>query len=111
MVGHKNYKLITEHGAWFKDREKEWVMLEALTNNWFGAILPILENYMDRTPGSLIEEKAYSLAWHYRNVDPDLGKRRASQLISTLGDLIINHNLEILEGDKVIEVKVIGVNK
>jgi len=109
--GHKNYKLITEHGAWFKDREKEWVMLEALTNSWFGAILPILENYMDRTPGSLIEEKAYSLAWHYRNVDPDLGKRRASQLISTLGDLIINHNLEILEGDKVIEVKVSGVNK
>ena len=109
--GHKNYKLITEHGAWFKDREKEWVMLEALTNSWFEAILPILDSYMDRTPGSLIEEKVYSLAWHYRNVDPDLGKRRASQLISTLESLIVNHNLEILEGDKVVEIKVSGVNK
>lgn len=109
--GHKNYKLIAEHGAWFKDRAKDWVMLEALTNNWFEAILPILENFMDRTPGSLIEEKAYSLAWHYRNMDPDLGKRSASQLISTLEGLIANHNLEILEGDKVIEVKVSGVNK
>ena len=108
---HKNYKLITEHGAWFKDREKDWVQLEALTNNWFSAILPILENFMDRTPGSLIEEKAYSLAWHYRNTDPDLGSRRANQLISTLEGLIVNHNLEILEGDKVIEIKVSGVNK
>ena len=109
--GHKNYKLIAEHGAWFKDRNKDWVMLEALTNNWFGFILPILENFMDRTPGSLIEEKAYSLTWHYRNMDPDLGKRRASQLISTLEGLIANHNLEIMEGDKVIEVKLSGVNK
>lgn len=109
--GHKNYKLITEHGAWYKDREKDWVMLEALTNNWFGAILPILESFMDRTPGSLIEEKVYSLAWHYRNTDPDLGSRRAKQLISTLEGLIVNHNLEILEGDKVVEIKISGVNK
>ena len=109
--GHKNYKLITEHGAWYKDRKKDWVMLEALTNNWFGSILPILESFMDRTPGSLIEEKAYSLAWHYRNTDPDLGSQRANQLISTLEGLIVNHNLEILEGDKVIEIKVSGVNK
>ncbi len=109
--GHKNYKLIAEHGAWFKDADKDWVMLEALTNTWFESVLPILENFMDRTPGSLIEEKAYSLTWHYRNMDPDLGKSRASQLISTLEGLITNHNLEIMEGDKVIEVKVSGVNK
>ena len=109
--GHKNYKLITEHGAWFKDRDKDWIMLEALTNNWFGAILPILESFMDRTPGALIEEKVYSLAWHYRNSDPDLGQRRANQLVSTIEGLISNHNLEILEGDKVIEIKVSGVNK
>lgn len=109
--GHKDYKLIAEHGAWFKDQGKDWIMLEALTNNWFESILPVLENFMDRTPGSLIEEKAYSLTWHYRNMDPDLGKIRASQLISTLKGLIVNHNLEIMEGDKVIEVKVSGVNK
>ena len=111
MVSHKNYKMITEHGAWFKDKDKEWEMLEAVTNNWFGSILPILENFMDRTPGSLIEEKAFSLAWHYRNTDPDLGKLRANQLKSTIEHLISNNNLEILEGDKVLEIKVSGVNK
>ena len=109
--GHKDYKLITEHGAWFKDGKKEWEMLEALTNDWFEVIIPVLERFMDRTPGSLIEEKAFSVAWHFRNTDPDLGQRRANQLKSTLQDLIANNNLEILEGDKVIEIKVSGVNK
>ncbi|WP_010521986.1 bifunctional alpha,alpha-trehalose-phosphate synthase (UDP-forming)/trehalose-phosphatase [Aquimarina agarivorans] len=108
---HKNYTLITEHGAWLKDGEKDWEMLEALNNDWFGVILPILERFMDRTPGSLIEEKAFSLAWHYRNTDPDLGQRRANELQSTIQDLIANHNLEILEGDKVLEIKISGVNK
>lgn len=108
---HKDYTLITEHGAWLKEGKKEWKMLEALNNDWFGVILPILERFMDRTPGSLIEEKAFSLAWHYRNTDPDLGQRRANELQSTIQSLIANHNLEILEGDKVLEIKISGVNK
>jgi len=86
-------------------------MLEALTNDWFEVILPVLERFTDRTPGSLIEEKAFSVAWHFRNTDPELGQRRANQLKSTIQGLIANHNLEILEGDKVIEIKVSGVNK
>jgi len=109
--GHKDYKLITEHGAWYKDGVKDWEMLEALTNDWFEIIIPVLERFTDRTPGSLIEEKAFSVAWHFRNTDPELGQRRANQLKSTIQDLIANHNLEILEGDKVVEIKVSGVNK
>ncbi len=109
--GHKNYKLITEHGAWFKDGQKDWIMLEALTSNWFEVIAPILERFTDRTPGSLIEEKAFSLAWHFRNCDPELGQRRSYELKSTIQHLIANHNLEVLEGDKVLEIKISGVNK
>ena len=30
---------------------------------------------MDRTPGSFIEDKNYSLAWHYRSTDPDFVTR------------------------------------
>ena len=109
--GHKNYTLITEHGAWLKEKERDWELLERLDNKWFEAILPVLESFTDRTPGSLIEEKRYSLAWHFRNVDPDLSKKRANALKSTIQHLIANHNLEILEGDKVIEIKVSGVSK
>lgn len=109
--GHKDYTLITEHGAWLRESNKDWEMLEVLNKDWFDVISPVLERFADRTPGSIIEEKAFSLAWHYRNCDPDLGQKRANQLKSTIQDMIANHNLEILEGDKVIEIKVSGVNK
>ncbi len=109
--GQKEYTLITEHGAWLKEAEKEWELMERLDNKWFESIAPVLESFTDRTPGSLVEEKRYSLAWHFRNVDPELGKKRANALKSTIQHLIANHNLEILEGDKVIEIKVSGVSK
>lgn len=109
--GHKNYTLITEHGAWLKESDKNWELMEMVNNSWFDSIAPILETFTDRTPGSLIEEKNYSLAWHYRNVDPDLGKKRAVEVKTTIQHLIANHNLEILDGDKVLEIKVSGVNK
>ncbi len=109
--GHTPYTLITEHGAWLRAPEHEWELLEFVDNKWFVDIAPVLESFTDRTPGSLIEEKNYSLAWHFRNVDPELGKIRARELTATIQHLIANHNLEILEGDKVIEIKVSGVNK
>ncbi len=109
--GHKDYNLVVEHGAWAKLKGKGWEVEEVLTNEWFESIFPILESFTDRTPGSLIEEKDYSLAWHYRGADPDLAKQRVRALISTISQLIANHNLEILEGDKVVEIKISGVNK
>lgn len=109
--GNSAQTLITEHGAWLKEPEQEWELLEPLSNDWFVFIEPILESFTDRTPGSIIETKKYSLAWHYRNVDPEFGNKRANNLKVTLQQLIANHNLEILEGDKVLEIKTSGVNK
>ena len=110
--GHKPYTLITEHGLWQRDKgEKDWKQLESVNNRWFEVIYPILERFTDRTPGSQIEIKNYSMAWHYRRVDPVLGEQRASELKATIEPLIANHNIEIMEGDKVLEVKVSGVNK
>jgi len=109
--GKSDQTLITEHGAWLKEITQDWELLEPLSNEWFTFIEPILESFTDRTPGSLIETKKYSLAWHFRNVDPELGNKRANSLKATLQQLIANHNLEILEGDKVLEIKTSGVNK
>ena len=66
---------------------------------------------MDRTPGSFIEEKGFSLAWHYRKANPRLGTVRARELVNDLVKLTANLNLQVLEGSKVVEVKNAGVNK
>ncbi|MTI20164.1 trehalose-phosphatase, partial [Fulvivirga sp. RKSG066] len=72
---------------------------------------PILDIYVNKTPGSFIEEKDYSLVWHYRKVETGLGELRAREIISHLKYLAVNMNLQVLEGNKVVEIKNIEVNK
>lgn len=110
----KDYNQITfiaEHGVWVKPPNGEWGMLEKIDKQWMDIIRPLISFYVDRTPRSLLEEKNYSLVWHYRNADPDLGEIRAWELKDELRALVSNLNLEIMDGDKVIEIKNSGVNK
>ena len=106
-----NITFIAEHGVWVKEGGKEWSMLEKIDRKWMESIRPTINFYVDRTPRSLLEEKNYSLVWHYRHADPDLGEIRAWELKDELRELVSNLNLEIMDGDKVIEVKNSGINK
>jgi trehalose 6-phosphate synthase/phosphatase len=103
--------MIAEHGVWFKEKKGIWQMIKPLRNDWKDQIRPILELYVDRTPGAHIEEKDFSIVWHYRKTDQDLGERRASDLKERLLDIVTPLNLSVLEGSKVIEVKNTGINK
>lgn len=107
----KKVNLICEHGVWLKRINGDWEMLTHTTNDWMPMIRPNLERYVDRTPGTFIEEKNYSLVWHFRNAETDLGELRARELKNELREMIANHNLEIMEGNKVIEVKTGGIDK
>ncbi|MCW3786015.1 bifunctional alpha,alpha-trehalose-phosphate synthase (UDP-forming)/trehalose-phosphatase [Plebeiibacterium sediminum] len=110
FAGHK-VNLICEHGVWLKTVNGDWEMLTTVNNNWMPNVRPIMEHFVDRTPGSFIEEKNYSLVWHYRKAEPDQGELRANELKDELNTHLSNHNLEIMEGNKVIEVKSGGINK
>jgi len=103
--------LIAEHGVWTKMKKGKWRIVESLDNEWKEQIRPTLERYVDRTPGSFIEEKEFSLVWHYRRADPKLTAIRASELTATLLDLTSNLDVGILEGSKVIEIKNKRINK
>jgi len=109
--GESNYHLITEHGVWIKNPNEDWQLIEHMQTDWKNSIQPVIEFYMDRTPGSFMEEKKYSLVWHYRKADPELGTLRSNELRDELAGFIANHDLEIMEGKKVIEVKNSGYNK
>ena len=103
--------LIAEHGVWIKERSGETRKLEQLSNEWKKEILPLLELFSDRTPGSFIEEKPYSLVWHYRKTEPILGTLRANELKDDLVYLTSNLGLAVFEGKKVIEIKNAIINK
>ncbi len=102
---------IAEHGVWNKNPNAEWKMTDQIEKEWMKTIEPVLQNFVDRTPRSFIEYKNYSLVWHYRHADPDMGQQRAWELKDDLKNYIANLNLEIMDGDKVIEIKNAGINK
>lgn len=103
--------LIAEHGAWKKSGAEEWFETPNLSDKWKVNVRPMLESYSDRTPGSFIEEKRYALAWHYRKVESGLGELRANELISNMRYLTREMGLQLLPGNKVIEVKNVEINK
>lgn len=110
-VGHLNVHLAAGHGVWIKRMGTEWDCLVPGGNEWKDVIRPVLDVHMSRTPGSSIEEKKFSLAWHYRRCDFELAELRVSELKEALLGLTDNLNIGILEGNKVLEIKDTSINK
>ena len=103
--------LVAEHGVWLRPRGGEWRMLKTITTEWKERVRPILQVYVDRLPGALLEEKEFSLAWHYRGADPEQASRRARELLDALAGFTRNIDVVVLEGNKVLEVRNTGVSK
>ncbi|MEH0157996.1 bifunctional alpha,alpha-trehalose-phosphate synthase (UDP-forming)/trehalose-phosphatase [Limibacter armeniacum] len=103
--------IIAEHGIWMCKNGGDFHTIEPLSQDWKQKISSIMERYVDRTPGSFLEYKDYSIAWHFRKADPEFGDMRARELIETLHYLTANMNLQTMWGNKVIEVKSRDVNK
>jgi trehalose 6-phosphate synthase/phosphatase len=110
-LGHLPLDFIAEHGVWLRRQGDEWSLFQELRADWKVELRPILEQYVRRTAGSLIEEKDYSLVWHFRRADVELGAVRARELMNHLNFMTSNTDLQVLEGNKVIEIKNAGVNK
>jgi trehalose 6-phosphate synthase/phosphatase len=103
--------LIAEHGAWLRQRGGEWRLLKSMTAEWKERVRPILQLYVDRLPGAMLEEKDFSLAWHYRNADPDQASLRVKELVDDLAGFTRNIDVQVFEGNKVVELRNSGVNK
>jgi trehalose 6-phosphate synthase/phosphatase len=103
--------LIAEHGVWLRNGHRNWRMIRNLTADWKERIRPILQLYVDRLPGALLEEKDFSLAWHYRRADPDQASVCAKELVDDLAGYTRNIDVQVFEGNKVVELRNSGVNK
>ena len=95
--------LVAEHGYFIKHKNQKWVGKETQLKNWKEDLIPVIETFSDRTPGTFIEEKKNSLVWHYRKTDPELAAERAVELKTVLSSLI-SDELHLMDGDKIIEV-------
>jgi trehalose 6-phosphate synthase/phosphatase len=81
------------------------------STDWKSTVGPILDHFVDRIPGSFLEEKKYALVWHYRMTEPEFGEWLANELVSTLEGMLAETELQALRGNKIVEVKPVWANK
>lgn len=106
--------MIAEHGALIKAKDSgEWQLNEGYEENWKDGIRPMMQIYAKRCPGAFVEEKETALAWHYRTADDkEYAARRAQELLWQLKNYIQPElNLQVIDGNKVVEVKKTAFNK
>jgi trehalose 6-phosphate synthase/phosphatase len=104
--------LHAEHGFWSRaPGARDWIPAAEVGGSWREPVLAMLRDTTARTPGSLIEVKAVALAWHYRLADLETGARRANELRLHLSQLLSNQPVEILAGNRVLEIRPHGIHK
>ena len=95
--------IVAEHGTYIR-QEGSWRSSLADDSGWKELVRPLMTDFVGRCAGSFMEEKNHSLAWHYRNVGESTGFDRSRELITTL-QALLPHQLRVIDGNKVVEVK------
>lgn len=102
--GSMNISMAAEHGAYYKNTSG-WQHNLPDSKPWNNEITDILQLFVEKTPKSMIEEKETTLVWHYRNVDAWLASLREQQLINALIEPCTRLGLQIMRGNKIVEIK------
>jgi trehalose 6-phosphate synthase/phosphatase len=105
--------LVGEHGAYVRSpRTREGERARPHPGSaWKKRVLPVLEHFIERTPGSFLEEKDLALVWHHRLADPEFGEWLAHELVSTLDEMLADTELQAIRGNKTVEVRFAWANK
>ena len=110
-LGEFNITLVAEHGASFKMRGGSWQQMVSVSDLWKDEIRRIMQLFVLRCASSFIEEKTNTIAWHYRNTQAGLGFSRSRELLNNLSQLTQNTTLQVIDGNKVVEVRIAGFDK
>jgi trehalose 6-phosphate synthase/phosphatase len=105
--------LVAEHGATIRrPGAAVWnPMRPVISSDWMNRVRPVLEHFVNRTPGSFIEEKEYSLVWHYRLSAPEFGEWLARELVAMLEGMLAETELRAIRGRKIVEIKPLWIHK
>lgn len=110
-LGNLRLDLIAEHGAWHREWGGEWESRHDADGSWKTEYIHKLGKFCRSTPGSLIEEKSYSIVWHFRQCDPILAQQRIAEIKKDFEQNANADGLQLLDGNKVLEIRNPAINK
>jgi trehalose 6-phosphate synthase/phosphatase len=107
LLGSVPIALVAEHGVWTRPwGAATWTThIDPEKHGYTNHVREMLEAYSARTPGSSVESKSIGLAWHYRNVESQLGATRAREIRLNLTQILAQQPATVIGGRKVVEVR------
>jgi trehalose 6-phosphate synthase/phosphatase len=115
--------LAAEHGAFIHKPKLKWLSgflppvfarwqrTNGMTDHWKTDVRSAMRQSASDIPAGQIEEKEFSIAFHYRNSETRALTPKLRTLRSKLKEIAQQNHLELLDGNMVIEVRVDGVHK
>jgi len=102
-LGNLPLDMAAEHGASYKENGV-WHK-KGNPSSWDEDLMQLLLTFIDKTPGASLEIKDTALVWHYRKVDEWLASLREQQLVNALIAPCAHLKLQIMRGNKIVEIK------
>jgi trehalose 6-phosphate synthase/phosphatase len=103
--------LCAEHGYLVRPPGGTWTEAFSVDLSWMPRVERLLHRVTADVPGTMTECKTASVAWHYRQAEPEYGAWRARELLVALETLLSGIPADVLLGSRVVEVRARGVNK
>jgi trehalose 6-phosphate synthase/phosphatase len=110
LLGSLPVDIIAGHGAMMKENGV-WKPQASEDVSWKGSIRPLMDQISLKCRESFIEDKHFSLAWHYRNAGKNIGFVYSRELIKMAESFADSYELKILDGNKVVEIMHRGIGK
>lgn len=105
--------LAAENGAKLRPADHPgWIDLRPeQSTEWKNTVRPVLEHFVDRTPGSFIEETEYSLEWHCNVPEPEFRDWLEGELVALLEGMLAQTELRAVRRRNIVEVRPMWANK
>lgn len=117
--------LIAEHGAfirrwpkrerWLRGIRKvippQWKKTPLASDIWKPAVRNVMEDAARSLNGAWVEEKEYSIAFHFRGANASDTPERVRALLEHLNAVADGQKLHIVEGKKIVEARMAAIDK
>jgi trehalose 6-phosphate synthase/phosphatase len=110
-LGNMPVTLAAEHGGFCKDQFGDWRNFFELPVDWMPRVFSSLRALTFNFSGSFIEQKSYSLVWHYRSIASTLKESDVIEISKAILSAQVDNEFVIYQEDCALEVRTAGVDK
>jgi len=103
--------LVAEHGGYYKSSDGNWNTMFMSSMSWIPQALTALQALVFQFVGSYIEQKTFSLAWHYRKIADRITDAEIQQILTALRSLPEHQHFVIYDCEFTIELRTPEIDK